>query len=460
MSDLSKIYDAITAKQKQYTDLVNYMSGQQPTTYLTARLRDIFKNVDARFTANWCSVVVNAVDERINLKGFESKSKPVETLLHNAWERNSTSLEASDIHSDALVMGEAYAIAWPDADGKAEVFYNDARMVHALYAADNPRKITVAGKLWQGDDGKAKMTLYYADRLEYYTSTEKYENVTSAAAFVLDTSVEPDGKATNTYGQVPVFHFKINRHCESDLANVIPLQNGINKLLADMMVAAEYGAFSQRWVISQGDTSDLKNAPNEVWSIPAGDGQGQASSVGQFQPTDLKSYLDAIDRLSMTIGVITRTPKHYFFTQGGDPSGEALIALEAPLNKKAQDRIDRFFPVWQQIGVFICKIEGQAVAAADITPQFEKPSTIQPRTNAEIIKLNTDAGIPLDTALTVAGWTDDEISSMNAIKDKETEKSQMGLASALMAAERNMKSNQMPQQTTQAPQGMKNGAQL
>ena len=46
---------------------------------------------------------------------------------------------------------------------------------------------------------------------------------------------------------------------------MIPLQNAINKLVTDLMVAAEYGAFMQRWIISNADTSSLKNAPNEIW---------------------------------------------------------------------------------------------------------------------------------------------------------------------------------------------------
>jgi Phage portal protein, SPP1 Gp6-like len=145
--------------------------------------------------------------------------------------------------------------------------------------------------------------------------------------------------------------------------------------------------------------------------------------------------------------MITRTPKHYFFNQGGDPSGEALIAMESPLNKKAQDSIDRFYPVWQQIGIFICQIENIAITGDDVSPQFDKPETIQPRTTAEIIKLNTDAGMPLDTALTVAGWTDGEIETMNQIKNDNASKAQTSLAAALLKAQQDMKNLPMPPST-------------
>jgi hypothetical protein len=450
MSDIKIIFDAIKAKQIPYDMLDNYYCGRQPTPYLTKRLREIFRGVDTQFTENWCSVVINACDERINLTGIETSDQTAEAALTAAWERNQLVLEAADLHTDALVFGECYVIVWPGEDGLAEVYYNDPRMIQCVYAMDNPRKMIVAGKLWKGDDGLAKMTLYYPDRFEYYTSATKFENVTNADAMQLDTSKVANGIAANPYGQIPVFHFKINRHAQSDLNDIIFLQNGINKLLADMMVAAEYGAFSQRWVISQGDTSGLKNAPGEVWDLPAGDGIAQGTQVGQFQSTDLKNYLDAIDRLSMAIGVISRTPKHYFFSQSGDPSGEALIALEAPLNKKAQDRIDRFYPVWKAIALFICKIENIAVDAKSISPQFEKPETIQPMTEANIVKIQVDSGIPLDTALSAAGWTESEIETMNEVKDANANKAQEGLAGALLKVERDMKTQPMPQNGKQS----------
>jgi hypothetical protein len=129
MSDLKLLYDCITAKRKRYDILSNYVNGRQPTPYLTKRMREVFRGVDTEFTMNFCGVTISACDERINLTGYESKLKPVEDALNQTWERNQMALEAADIHTDALVLGESYAIVWPGEDGKAEVYYNDPRMV-------------------------------------------------------------------------------------------------------------------------------------------------------------------------------------------------------------------------------------------------------------------------------------------------------------------------------------------
>ena len=78
--------------------------------------------------------------------------------------------------------------------------------------------------------------------------------------------------APNEYGLIPMFHFRSSRRGpKSQLANVIEPQDMINKLLSDMMVAAEFGAFPQRYVISQAGIVNLQNNPNAIWDLVAAD---------------------------------------------------------------------------------------------------------------------------------------------------------------------------------------------
>ena len=177
--DVKTIYDALQAKTPKYLSLQNYYAGNQPTVYLTQRLREIFRNLDLVFTENWCAVVVDSEKERINLMGFEAKNQTVQQTLMDAFNRNDLKNESDDISTDALVTSECYAIAWPGEDGKAEVFYNDPTMVHCVYSGENPRKMRYAGKKFE-EDKKAHLTLYYPDHLEYYVANQKLKDVSSA----------------------------------------------------------------------------------------------------------------------------------------------------------------------------------------------------------------------------------------------------------------------------------------
>jgi len=438
--DLDRAYKVLSAKLSGYNDIWNYYDGDQPLMYTASRMRDLFAKLDmATFVENWCAIVVDSANDRIALSGVATKNDTIDTLINDAFEELEIGIEASDAHEAAIVIGESYIIGWEDENGKPEIFYNDPRLVHLFYDSSNPKKKDYGAKWWVDNDGHVRMTLYYDDRLEYYRSNKKAKAVSSSRAFEV---YSPEGEggevATHEYGEVPVFHFRLERRkTKGDLTNVIPLQNGINKLLTDMMVAAEYGAFKQRWIISNADTDNLKNAPNEIWEIPAGDGQGQATQVGEFNPTDLGNYIQSMDHMASTVAIISRTPKHFLFQQGGDPSGEALIAMEAPLNKRCDDHITKFIPVWKEIVQFMLGIMNQEVEKNDIEIQFDKPETIQPKTEAEVRNLGRTAGIPLVTLLKDEGKSDAWIEQMQKDKEEETEANQASLGVALMGSIRN-----------------------
>ena len=418
MTDIKLAFDTIKGKYQGHTDAFAYYDGDQPIVFASTKLAEIFKS-SVKFTENWCSVVVDSVKERIELDSFEVPEAASKDL-DDIWTRNLLDLESDDLHEAALVTGEAYLVVQQSEDG-VDMFYNDPRLCHVFYESDNPRKKRMAAKMWAGDDDKYHLTLYYSDRFEKYISQADAENVTDAANFVL----QEDGIVPNESAIIPVFHYILSKRViKGDLNDVIPLQNAINKLLTDMMVVGDYGSFPQRYIISNAEVGKLKNSPNEIWAIPSGDGAGQGTSVGQFQPADLSNYLHSINQLAGDISRITRIPKHYFYSEGGDPSGEALIAMEAPLNRKVQDRIERFEPVWKEAMSYALHLSGHEVDVQEITVRWERVETIQPRTQAEIRSLGVQAGIPLITLLKDEGWSETEIEDLLA--DQK-------LASALMA---------------------------
>ena len=417
-TDLERAWAALSGKQTAYDNLWGYYQGEQPVVYTNQRLREIFRDLDAVFTENWCSVVVNSVLERLELQRLMVEDEGVQDTLDQIWAENELDLESDEAHLGALVTGEAFLLAWREEGKPVEAYYNDPRLCHMFYDPEHPRMKTFAAKWWVDDDEKRRMTLYYPDRLEYYVSKQKASNVQSAKG--MEPAEEP--VAANPFNEIPVFHFRTGRRAASELQDVVPLQNGINKLLIDMMVAAEYGAFKQRWIISNTQVDGkLKNAPNEIWDLPAGDGVGQQTQVGQFEATDLSVYLAAIDNLAAAIGIISRTPKHYFYSQGGDPSGEALIALEAPLNKKCTRHIARFTPTWQRAAAFLLKLADKQVERTAITPVFEEPETVQPLTRAQVRQFEVTSGIPLTTAVRREGWTQAEIDQMAEDRAAESE---------------------------------------
>lgn len=424
VNDLDRAYRALSGKLGTYNLLWDYYDGDQPLMYTSKRMDDIFKDLEmSKFMENWCAVVVDSAQDRIVLKSLSCDNTKAQDQLTLDWEDHDLAIEASDTHEAALVIGEAFIIAWEETNEDDEdelgVFYNDPRLCHLFYKPSNPKKKLFGAKWWIDAKDYARITLYYPERLEYYRTIKASTQVRSHKSFEPYSPTEGgEPSAENPYGEVPFFHFRLERRkVKSDLTNIIPLQNGINKLVTDMMVAAEFGAFPQRWVISHAELGELKNVPWEIWGIPAGDGTGQRVSVGQFAAADLENYIKAKDSLASAVAIISRTPKHYLVGRtGGDLSGEALIAMEAPLNKRCSEHIAQFKPIWKDLARFILKVRKIDVERRDINVIFEKPETVQPKTEAEIRNLGKSSGIPLNTLLRDEGKDEAWIEQMEADK--------------------------------------------
>lgn len=434
-SDLKLAFEVLKAKQEPFTRLWRYYDGDHPLIYSTERLKEVFQSLNARFVQNWCAVVVDSVLDRVLLKRFVVSGDAEATdRLNRLWMETEMALDDDDAHMAALVCGESFVVVWKDDEGKVEAYYHDPRLCHLFYDAEHPRRKRLAVKWWVGEDKRRYLNLYYPERIEYYVSSKPADQVDSHKGFKAAADA-----AANPFGVVPVFHLRRERRrVKSELEGVLTLQDAVNKLLADMMVAAEFGAFRQRYVISNVDVEgELKNAPNEIWDLPAGDGIGQATQVGEFSATELRNYLDAIDEMATAIAVITRTPKHYFFDKAGsNPSGEALIAMEAPLDKKAARYTERFTVAWRKIGAFMLLLDGREVDEGAIKPVFDDPRTLQPFTQAQARQLNVAAGIPIRTQLRWEGKSEEEIAQMEADREAERAANQAGLANALLDAQR------------------------
>jgi len=462
-TDIQTAIDAMVAKRAPETLFYEYYDGLQPLVYSSTKLREIFHKIDARFIKNICSVVVDSVTDRLILEqlvvdGNETMTADLQAI------RESSGLmdDEAQIHEDVAITGEAFVIIWPAQEqpnqvvlpdgtpadistmgGQAgivvEAFRNDPRMCHVEYEFSNPRRPRFAAKWWEEGD-YLRMTLYYPDHLEHYTTRGKVVNdiLPDEKAFIPWNDETMDPIVENPFGIIPVFHFRGSRRKTiSQLENVLPLQDTINKLIADMMVAAEYGAYPQRYVISQAGIQNLQNAPNTLWDLVAADQGSQPTSAGQFDAADLDNYLKSIDAFTNDVGVITRTPKHFFYVQGGDPSGEALIAMEAPLIKKVTKIQTALQPTWRDIASFLLLMMGANKGTAKLWAQYARPETVQPKTEAEIRKLDKETGIPLKSILRNSGYSTEDLALIEADMEEEQQKQADYAAATLEQAQRN-----------------------
>lgn len=421
-TDLELAFDAIKNKRKPYDELYSYYDGSPRLKYSTQRIARAFNNSLAYFAENWAGVIINAVLDRLVLKGFDSGNDSINNKIDELFTKMNLNLDAKDVHESLQVTGEAFLIV-DVIDGETEVYFNDPRQCEMFYNPDRPKVKAFGAKEWLGSDDKTYINLYYPDRTEKYVSDKGQ----TAKSFILIESV------VNELGVIPVFHFKNSRRVikgELDDSTVSML-DAINKLFSDLMVAAEFETFKTKVFISQVDPGDLKVSPDMKLWLPANESGGEETKVLELGGAELERFLKPISQIAESLAIQTRTPKNLFMTLGANISGEALVVEESSLVKKVMNKQETYSPTWQEFASYLLTLNGISVTPNDLITVWEKPESKLPLTEAQTIQAEVNAGIPLVTAMRRRGADEAEIQQLEEDRKADTTRKKNELATSL-----------------------------
>jgi hypothetical protein len=125
---------------------------------------------------------------------------------------------------------------------------------------------------------------------------------------------------------------------ESEIADVIPIQNQINGFLFLLALAGYFGAHRQRWAVR--DQDGRRRARRTRGAVrrrdrPADRLENPDTKFGEFgRPTSAGTSRRSSRRSAHRRH--TRTPRHYLIEQGQSPSGDAIKSAESGLVKKVE----------------------------------------------------------------------------------------------------------------------------
>jgi len=414
---------AITEAQEDYQRFEDYYLGDHKLEFATDRWKDVFGTMFEEFSDNWCQVVVDSVVHRMEIDGWRSEDDDdAAKRAEDIWDRNSLEVEEDDLHTQTLVKGDAYLIVQPDPDKEKEalLFYNDAIDMSVQYDSSNRRRIIRAAKRYTDADGNKWMVIYFPDRTEKWLVPNKtpFAQIWAVAEAI---EVMPDGwqlvaDIPNPHDEVPVFHFK-NRalgstHGISELKNVIPMQNTVNKLLMDLMVGSEFGHYKQKWISGGGHPKDgWKAGAMRLWATT-----DPNAKFGEFGQIDLEPLVKAIDLVVGHIAKTTQTPLHYLRSSGDMPSGEALKTAESGLVKKCVARQKQWGAAWSAAMDFAILIETGNKPKSPVKPVWQSPETRHVLEQAQTAQLKAVLGIPLEQLWSEHfGYSEEEITKFKGL---------------------------------------------
>jgi hypothetical protein len=420
MSDIKLAMDHIIAKREGYNQADAYYQGVNPEIFANQRWFRLFRNEKSDFRFNFSKTVVDSVLNRLEISQIETTTAEADNYINKVWEQGDLQLDINEIHKNALVYGDCYAIVWPDSQGNLAIDYNSPLNTTIVYDQENPRIKSFATKMWQLTDASnrkiIRINMYYADRIEKYEGLGDIEFINGVPNLSLIETV------TNPWNEIPVFHFRTNKPFgRPEHADAFGPQDAINKLISTHMYTVDYQGAPQRYALSNGgnaaemddfsedDTArenigSLQNGPGQLWYL-----QG-VSAVGQFAAADPKTFTDPVNEFVSDMAAITSTPVHYFSSTTYLPSGQALRVAEAPLFKKVLNRQLAFGSTWRDLFKFMLRIEG---IVAEVEIDWRSPETIDSLDNWDIAVRKKSVGVPLEQILLELGY-DPEIATLIA----------------------------------------------
>lgn len=371
--------DAFHAKAKQYQTARNYYDGDHQLAFASEKLSTTFGRLFKAFADNLMPTVVETVKDRLKLDGFTiaGEKRPDGTVqqqsadeIDEIWRRNRLLVRANQVHLDSLIEGDSYVIVWPNAqDDDFPTFYpNQATSVVIDYDQEQPGYIVRAAKTFPMNDNRIRLRLYFRDRIETYITQHPVQGgglPDRANAFIVYQSPAEPWPIPNPYDKVPVFHFanraSIGMPGCSELREAIPLQDALNKSVADMLVASEFYAVPQRYVTGLEDEEVIRDARRRfalasggLWATTDKD-----AKFGEFSAADISKFITVSETFRKEIARVSRTPLHYFALEGSFPSGESLRTAEGPLIRKVKDRQETWGAVWSDAMRFALQLAGR-----------------------------------------------------------------------------------------------------
>ena len=419
MSDLKKGFDHIVSQIDEYKRAAAYYEGSQPEVFQSQRWMRVFRFEGSDFRFNFTKTVVDSVLNRLDVNQVQGTTEAANSYIDRIWNQTDIIIDINEIHRNALMYGDCYAIVWPDANGVVGIDYNSPLTTSLVYDQENPRIKSFAIKMWQidaEDEKIIKINLYYPDRIEKYEGRGDLEYIINLPLMNL-TEVVP-----NPWNEIPVFHFRTHKpYGKPEHYDAYGPQDAINKLINTHMYTVDYQGAPQRYALttggqtaeledfSQDDTArenlgSLQNGPGQLWYL-----QG-VQAVGQFPAADPETFTKPVLDFVNAMAAITSTPLHFFMKGAYIPSGEALRVAEAPLTKKVLNRQLAFGSTWRDLFKFMLRVEG---ISADIEIDWENPETIDTVDQWDIAVRKKSVGMPLEQILLELGY-DAEIAAQVA----------------------------------------------
>lgn len=450
MKVLRKLHAELVRRRPVIEKAESYYDGAHNLAFAGEKFLEAFGGLFHAFSDNWCGVVVNAPEERMEVQGFRvNKSTTADDGAKRLWEANELDLQSGMGHLDGLISGAFYVTVWQGDDDKTPEITVDSSTMTVVECHPKIRKRrTAALRAYLDDDGFEHAELFFPEAVYLFRSKSKRTDGIDPlrAQWVVEDqldvreNLDTSGKMANPLGVVPVVEFlnmprlTVSRRAgwaaHSELASVMPLQDAVNKLVADMLVASEFAAFPQRHLTGYEPDDQLgadgkptgqtlppnfKSGPGKLWWL-----EEENAKFGQFEAADLSSSVTSIELMVQHIASISATPPHYLRASADRLSGESIKSAESGLVAKVRRKTRGWGAGWEEVMRLAGKIAEipELAGAQQMETIWRDPETRTESEHVDAVSKKAGAGleVPAPQLWEELGYTPEQIARFPAMR--------------------------------------------
>jgi vacuolar-type H+-ATPase subunit E/Vma4 len=376
---LKLLGDELDARAVVYERCARYYAGHQGSRFVASGYRELFTQAFEHYRENICRVVVSTVEQRLDVDAFRfpSAGNPDETDKDawQIWQDNGLDSLSQLGHLEAIKKGVSYVLVSPFASERVGPDKRSPRITvenpNATIVAFAPGGMTriVGMKRWFDQLAeRTYATLYFPDRIEKFQSSGRTWANQHGRGVIPDGGWEQRIVPGETWplphslGEVPIVPLVNNRELgeglfagiegSSDIADVMSIQDAINFIALNGIVASDKAAFPQKWATGvEIPTDPVTQKPKPGWA-PDIDSliwtRVPDAKFGNFDAAEIQQYDANIRGKLIYVAAMTQLPVGNFIPATGQPaSGEAREAADIGLTKKAERKQRTFGDTWE-----------------------------------------------------------------------------------------------------------------
>ena len=364
IADVTRLRQDFSRFKGANDEKARYYDGQQKLKDLGISLPPQMRLINT--VLGWPGTVVDALEERLDFEGWDSKE------LDPIFQTNDLDVSSSTAHLDALIFGTSFITVTSGREGEPDVVVSVVSPNDMVVTRDNRTgRVIEACQYIDGEDGERAVLYREMDTVWLYEQSGEWH---------------VDRVDDHELGRVPVAQFvnrprasKTNGRSEITPA-VRSLTDSAMRTLVGAEVAREFYAVPQRYLMGAPESFflDEDGNPRGAWDAMMGkilaierdEETGDVPTVGSFAANSMSPFFEQLRELAKQVAAEGAVPNGYMgFSSDANPSSaDAIRMTENRLVKRAERRQAMFGKAWTEVARLILMVrDGRSFA--DLTDE-------------------------------------------------------------------------------------------